>query len=164
MASATQAAYRGFPNSAGLSPVPLPGSKVEHHYRPFTGATREDRIASVFGLSSGRTLPSVHPKSLSAYYEYLRVRLSIPFQAEYCALDDRTVRKVAVVGLFSPMRPGIDLGRGLVCLARTSGSVLTLPLVDLEVPDDDPNFQLLEDYWYWAWNWGPARAGHAAAR
>jgi hypothetical protein len=28
-----------------------------------------------------------------------------------------------------------------------------VPLVDLEVEENHPNFRLLEDYWYWIWNW-----------
>jgi hypothetical protein len=23
----------------------------------------------------------------------------------------------------------------------------------LEIPQDGPNFQLIEDYWFWFWNW-----------
>ena len=30
---------------------------------------------------------------------------------------------------------------------------INLPLIELEVPDDSPNFQFVEDYWYWFWNW-----------
>jgi hypothetical protein len=30
---------------------------------------------------------------------------------------------------------------------------VNLPLVELEVPQKSPNFQLTEDYWYWFWNW-----------
>jgi hypothetical protein len=30
---------------------------------------------------------------------------------------------------------------------------VNLPLTELEIPDDSPNFQFIEDYWYWFWNW-----------
>jgi hypothetical protein len=28
-----------------------------------------------------------------------------------------------------------------------------VPLIELEIPGDSPNFQLIEDYWHWFWNW-----------
>jgi hypothetical protein len=113
---------------------------------------REDQIRAVFGLLNDRGLPQVKQATLLRYYEHLRSRLSMPFNAEYCAENARTVREVTVVGLFSPTKPNHDHARGLLCLARSPNSTAELPLVDLEVEEDHPNFQLLEDYWYWVWN------------
>ena len=28
-----------------------------------------------------------------------------------------------------------------------------MPLVELEVENDQSNAELIEDYWYWFWNW-----------
>ena len=120
---------------------------------PVAGS-RADRLRQVFGLRGGARLPQVNPATLRTYHEYLRPRLTIPFAADHCPPSDRRVRTVLVVGLRSLKKPGADLSRGLYCVARDRDMAVELPLVDLEVPDDDPNFQLLEDYWYWVWNWG----------
>ncbi|NUQ62718.1 MAG: hypothetical protein HUU20_09525 [Pirellulales bacterium] len=50
---------------------------------------------------------------------------------------------------------------GLLCRAiDEGGKVLEVPLMELEVDPQSPNFALIEDYWYWAWN--GRRAGKAA--
>jgi hypothetical protein len=36
---------------------------------------------------------------------------------------------------------------------KEDAALINLPLIELEVPDDSPNFQFIEDYWYWFWNW-----------
>ena len=38
-------------------------------------------------------------------------------------------------------------------LARCGDAELALPLVELEVVENEANFQLVEDYWRWFWNW-----------
>ena len=30
---------------------------------------------------------------------------------------------------------------------------ITLPLIDLYLPEDSFGFQLIDDYWFWFWNW-----------
>ena len=142
-----------------MPPAGLSGPGLHSPLQPLAVEQREDRIRTALGVRDGGSLPPVKPATLSTYYEYLRARLSIPFEAEYCAAHDRTVREVTVVGLLSPRKPGADVGRGLRCLARTRDSIVSLPLVDLEVAQDDADFQLIEDYWYWAWNWGIGRSG-----
>ena len=124
---------------------------------------RADRVRAVFGLASGGNLPRVHPVTLRTYYEFLRARLTMPFVADYCPANEPVICGLTVVGLLTPKTSAGDVSRGLFCLARDPECVARLPLVDLEVPEDDPNFQLVEDYWYWAWNWGRESAFSAEA-
>jgi hypothetical protein len=42
---------------------------------------------------------------------------------------------------------------GLFCKTRKAEYELDLPLIELEIPPNSRNFQLIEDYWYWLWNW-----------
>ena len=42
---------------------------------------------------------------------------------------------------------------GIFCKTRKGKYEVNLPLTELNVPDDSPNFQFIEDYWYWFWNW-----------
>ena len=30
---------------------------------------------------------------------------------------------------------------------------IDVPLVDVELNENAPNYRLIEDYWYWFWNW-----------
>jgi hypothetical protein len=143
----------GWPLSESASGCELsPGRGLGDGFGFSAARHREDRIRAVFGLTSGRSLPHVKQATLLRYYEHLGSRLSIPFDAAYCAEDGRTVREVTVVGLFSPTAPKSDHARGLLCLARSPNRTAEVPLVDLELEEDHPNFQLLEDYWYWVWN------------
>jgi hypothetical protein len=52
--------------------------------------------------------------------------------------------------------PAKHLGDGFDGIFSTTSKgkyEINLPLIELEVPDDSPNFQFIEDYWYWFWNW-----------
>ena len=31
--------------------------------------------------------------------------------------------------------------------------MIELSLIDLKLDENDPNHELVEDYWYWFWNW-----------
>ncbi len=42
---------------------------------------------------------------------------------------------------------------GLLCRARRGAKEIELPLADVELKEDAPNYRLVEDYWHWFWNW-----------
>ena len=42
---------------------------------------------------------------------------------------------------------------GIFCKTRKGKHEVNLPLIELEIPQDSPNFQFIDDYWYWFWNW-----------
>ena len=51
-----------------------------------------------------------------------------------------------------------DNSAGLCCMAYHRNKAEILPLADVEVGIDSPNFQFLEDYWFWLWNWRESRS------
>lgn len=115
----------------------------------------EDRIRAALGLPGGR-LPDVGLEGLRRYRDYLVSRLALPFQARYpeaIGLHEEILRTVTVVELIDPARNLDCQSLGLVCRARKGRHEVELSLADLEVEQDDPNHQLIEDYWYWFWNW-----------
>ena len=115
----------------------------------------EDRIRAVLGVSDG-PLPEVGKETLQRYYEYLTTHLSIPFHARYpepIGLHEEIVRTVTVVGVLDPTKNLGCESLGIVCKARQGRRTVELSLADLETAEDDPNYQLVEDYWYWFWNW-----------
>ncbi len=60
---------------------------------------------------------------------------------------------MTVVGLLDPAKNLDCESLGLVCKARRGEQRIELSLADQEVDVDDPNHELVEDYWYWFWNW-----------
>jgi hypothetical protein len=120
---------------------------------PCPALDQEARIRLALGLQRG-PLPALGQGWLRKYHDYLLAHLSMPFEAQ-CAADTASFRgptdPVEVLAILDPLRHPDDVG--LVCQVRRGPQEEQVPLVDLEVDEDHPNYQLLEDYWYWVWNW-----------
>lgn len=106
----------------------------------------------IFGLTSDDPLPQSNEKTQQQYMEHLEAHLSFPFKADYSAasfLGSDTSEDVTVVG-FTSQSP-IDPDDGIVCQAQIEREALDVPLSQVQVNVDDPNFQHIEDYTYWLW-------------
>jgi hypothetical protein len=122
---------------------------------PLTREQPEDHIRAALGIKRGR-LPSVGNEALRTYYDHLTSHLSFPFQARYpepISLHDEIIRTVTVVDLLDPAKNLDCESLGIVCNVYQGKQKIELSLADLEVDEDDPNHELVEDYWYWFWNW-----------
>jgi hypothetical protein len=122
---------------------------------PLTLEKPEDRIRAALGAKGGK-LPEVGKESLQAYYKYLSANMSLPFQAQYpqpVGLHEEIIRTVTVVGLLDPAKNLDCESLGLLCKVCQGKQQVELSLADLEVTENDPNHELIEDYWYWFWNW-----------
>ena len=116
---------------------------------------QRDRIIEALGPLEGH-LPSVDEETLSRYYKYLTARLSFPFAAHYPAPRtslEEVEHRCTVVELLDPAKDICDEFDGISCKSSKGKYEINLPLIELEVADDNPNFQFIEDYWYWFWNW-----------
>ena len=116
---------------------------------------QKQRIQAVFGIA-GDHLPLVDDETLYTYFEYLSENLSFPFTAHYP--EPRTPLeeveyKCTVEEILDPSKYVSDEFDGIFCRTRKAGFEVNLPLVELEVSKDIPEFQEIEDYWYWFWNW-----------
>jgi hypothetical protein len=116
--------------------------------------SRETRIGRILGSTRPGCLPQVTRQSLGRYHDYLQRHLRFPFRAEFHDESQRgALRRVTVHGLVDPrLAPG-DVSAGVLCRTSLGGRETTVPLAELELPEDDPNARLIDDYWYWAWNW-----------
>jgi hypothetical protein len=116
---------------------------------------QRDRIIEALG-PLGDHLAGVDEKTLSRYYRYLTARLSFPFTAHYPAattsLEDQQDR-CTVLELLDPIIDMCDEFDGIFCKTQKGKFEINLPLIELEIPQDSPNFELIEDYWFWFWNW-----------
>lgn len=115
---------------------------------------QERRICIALGLAQG-PLPEVQRRWLERYYRYLAANLSFPFDAEYVedVLYNQIASAIAVIGLIDPEEHTKHEELGLLCRARKDSREIDVPLVDVEVNEESPNYRLAEDYWYWFWNW-----------
>ena len=116
---------------------------------------QRDRIVEALG-PLGEHLPSVDEETLSRYYKYLTARLSFPFTAHYPEPTnslEEVQHRCTVVELLDPAHDICDEFDGILCKTRKGKYEINLPLIELEMSDDSPNFQFIEDYWYWFWNW-----------
>jgi hypothetical protein len=135
------------------SDIPYPSVKTVPLV--ISDADQEDRIRVALGVPVDRGIPKVNRNTLWRYYSYLSAKLRFPFIAECpeptAASEEREFRCV-VLSLLSPESFGDESG-GLSCRVRSENCRLNLPLIELVVPQNCRNFQLIEDYWYWLWNW-----------
>ena len=113
------------------------------------------RILTALRLPHGR-LPLVSDDMHFRYYKYLSEALSFPFTANYpepTSPREEVLHRCEVLELIDPSKYISDDFSGIFCKTRKGNFEVNLPLVELEVPQNSPNFQLIEDYWYWFWNW-----------
>jgi hypothetical protein len=121
----------------------------------FPGADQTDRIMAAFGLTTGG-LPKVDETTLARYYRYLTTNLSVPFTAHYLkprSSLEEVEHRCTVLELLDPVNDICDEFDGIFCKTRKGKYEINLPLTELRVSENSPNYQLIEDYWYWFWNW-----------
>ena len=110
---------------------------------------------AVFALTSSGP-PRVGEDTLALYHQYLSRNLALPFAAYYpqpISAEEKAEFRCTVVELLDPTRYLGDEFDGIFCRTRKCKFEVNLPLMELHLPEDNPNFQLNEDYWYWFWNW-----------
>jgi len=122
--------------------------------KPLDMHDQDDRIRSVFGLTSDDPLPESHDESLREYYKFLAGNLSFPFEAKY-SFEPRTLESktcaITVLGLVDPVNfPGDD--HGILCKARRDNDAIEVPLTKVEVNSGNANQRLIEDYSCWVVN------------
>jgi hypothetical protein len=126
---------------------PVPSRRLEKNQRA--------RILVALG-ETGNDIPQVNTDTVFRYYRYLSAYLSFPYPARYPHSASRwqeIAGDFTVLGLLDPAhRQGGDYD-GIFCKTMNGNYEVNLPLIELEVPHDHPNYQILEDYWYWFWNW-----------
>lgn len=116
---------------------------------------QKGRIMMALGLTGDR-LPKVDENTLFRYYQYLAAKLSFPFVAHYphpTNAQEQSEFCCHVVELLDPANHFGDEFDGIFCKTLKGKYELKLPLIELELLQDGPNSQLIEDYWYWFWNW-----------
>jgi hypothetical protein len=114
-----------------------------------------ERIMAILGATHGGP-PRVGEDTLARYHQYLLANLSLPFIAYYPQprnSQEKTQFRCAVLELLDPAHHLGDEFDGIFCRTSKGDFEVNLPLIELHIPENSINFQLVEDYWYWFWNW-----------
>lgn len=123
---------------------------------PLSPNDQDDRVRTVFDLTSNDPLPDVDKATLEKYHEHLSKHLVFPFEADGrsgTGLFSGKTTNVTVMCLGDPDdKVMIDDSYGILCKAKHERRGLILPLGELDVKKGKPNRQLIKDYHDWFWN------------
>jgi hypothetical protein len=119
----------------------------------------EDRVRAAFGLRSrDEPIPPVGLESLRRYHRHLVSHLAFPFSGRLSSPvgpHRDTEAPLSVVRLMDPVKEyAPEEMYGLICKAIQDEERIELPLDRIDVPENSPNRQLLEDYRWWLRNRG----------
>ena len=115
---------------------------------------QQDRIIEALGARN--PIPRFDEETHARYYEYLSANLSFPFAAYYpkpIRPQEEEEFRCTVLELLDPAKYLGDVFDGIFSKTNKGKYEINLPLIELEVPDDSPNLQFIDDYSYWFWNW-----------
>jgi hypothetical protein len=118
-------------------------------------ADQAERIMEALG-PLGERQAGIDEQPLSRYYRYLSANLSFPFTAYYPEPTtplEEVLHLCTVLQVLDPTKCICDEFDGIFCKTRKGKFGVNLPLSELKVLENSPNYQLIEDYWHWFWNW-----------
>ena len=121
---------------------------------PMEGRQKQ-RILAAIGIDDDH-LPLVNEETLFRYFEYLSENLSFPFTTHYPEPTtplEEVQYECTVLELLDPSKYVSDEFDGIFCKTSKAGFEVNLPLVELEISRDSPDFQIIEDYWHWFCSW-----------
>ena len=127
--------------------------KVCHEILP--EKPQSDRIQAALGPLGDRSV-RVDDETILRYYRYLAANLAFPFTAYYPlpkTSQEEVEYRATVVELLDPRKHVGGEFDGILCKVRKGQFEVNLPLTELNIPEDSPNFQLIEDYGRWFWCW-----------
>ncbi len=114
---------------------------------PLSLDNQDDRIRMVFGLTTDDPLPEDSRDSQRTYFKHLKTRLKFPFSARFNDEVEHRVRNVTVLGMCDTFP--VDESYGVMCNVVSRDEKAEIPLSELEVAEENPNYQTVDDYAYW---------------
>lgn len=117
----------------------------------------EGRIRAVLGVADDEPMPAVRLDALRKYHDHLAASLPFPFEgrlADPVGPHRDTRSPLSIIRLLDVDDYCPEETYGLICKAEQNGERIELPLDRIDVSEDSPCWQLLEDYRWWMRNWG----------
>ena len=137
-------------NADDLEPAPNEPLDMEQPTkiitRPLSMDDQDDRICMVFGLTSDDPLPYDSKATELTYFNYLKTNLTFPFPATFSDPVKNRKREITVIGMCDDVP--IDEGFGVICEVLDEGK-RQMPLSELKVEPENPNYELVDDYTTW---------------
>jgi hypothetical protein len=122
------------------------------NYKKPKPTRQTEQLRAVLGGDEDR-LPRVGVETLRRFHDYLVGHLAFPFPARLSSPigpHRDTESPLQVVRLMDPRREySPEEMYGLICKVEQNGHRIELPLDRIDVTDDSPYSQLLEDYRHW---------------
>lgn len=126
-------------------------NRIQRKRKPTSQTTR---LRAILGGDEVR-LPRVGVETLRQFHRYLVEHLPFPFAAKLSSPigpHQDTETPLHVIRLMDPVQEyAPEEMHGLICKAEQNGHRIELPLDRIDVKDDSPLYQLLEDYRHWLW-------------
>ena len=115
----------------------------------------KERMNPIFGLTSEEEWPDINGQNLEIIFDHLISTVSFPFKAEFAMPDpDKGGESITIIEVYNIIDPDTtdDLDAyGLVCEASDERGHFKVPLSEIVIHQDDPNYHLVEDYCIWYW-------------
>ncbi len=112
-----------------------------------------EQVRMLFGCDGQRS-GTVDAARLRHCYRHLAQNFSLPCVAWYPEpTDENGGYPCTVTELIDPATGLGDKFRGIFCKVRTGKQEISLPLVELELSPDDPNYRLVQCCWDCFWHW-----------
>jgi hypothetical protein len=107
------------------------------------------RIQAVFGLPEDAPLPRVDRGTLLTYRQHLESHLRVPFDALHAETRPPVRHLVHSVRVLRVLDVEHHVGDGLLCEVQNHRGTKALPLAEVGVREENPNYQIVDDYAYW---------------
>jgi len=94
-------------------------------------------------------------QNLEIIYDHLISNVSFPFYAEFAMPDPEkggeTITNIEVHNIIDPDTTEDIETYGLICEASDERGNFKVPISEIVIHQDDPNYHLIEDYCIWYW-------------
>ncbi|MDH4199631.1 MAG: hypothetical protein OEV66_04545 [Spirochaetia bacterium] len=125
-----------------------------HFYDREIRAAKE-RLNPVFGMSPEEDWPEINGQNMEIIFDHLISAASFPFPAEFSMPDPEkggeTITDIMVENILDPDSTEAIDSYGLICDAHDEKGSFKVPLSEIVIKQDDPNYHLIEDYCIWYW-------------
>jgi hypothetical protein len=119
----------------------------------------EQRIAGILGVGAMEeeeedrfNLPSGSYETLKLYRDYLKRKLTFPFEAVWDR-ETGSLKSATSKIKFVSLDDDADEFYGLLFEGKEGRRNVVVPLAELIVGETEPNFVLIQDYLAWFWNY-----------